>query len=83
MFSRADWKILHDAWDNITGREMNIKVVSELTDGFTMADTYKVSSSYTGSGNYSENFEFELDTKYRWMITDWEHKDNADPLADL
>ena len=83
MFNRTDWKILRDKWDAITGREMYIKVVSELTDGFTMADTYKVSSPYTGSGNYSENFEFELDTKYRWMITDWEHNPNADPLADL
>ena len=83
MFSSADWKILRDRWDAITGRQMYIKVVSELSDGFTMADTYKVYTPYTGAGKYSENFEFELDTKYRWMITDWEHKDDADPLKDL
>ena len=84
LFTNSDWKILRNSLDDITGRQMYIKAVSELTDGFTMADTYKVYTPYTGAGNYSENFDFEIDDwKYKWMITDWEHKEDADPLKDL
>ena len=84
LFHNVDWKILRNGLDIITGRQMFIYVVAELSDGFTMVDEYKVYTPYTGAGAYSENFEFEMvGFKAAWMLTDWEHKADADPLKDL
>ena len=95
LFMDADWKIDRDKWDAITGRYAGINVVSELALGFTIVEEYNVSSKYQGAGAYSDTFQFDLryfpgktesyrHTVYRqFMLKDWEHDPNADPLKDL
>ena len=93
LFVDDSWKFNRDNLGDILSRYLNFLVVSELTNGFTIVDECYVVNKYTGGGNYDTNFKFSLDVmaytnfgtyiKYdkRYLVTDWQHKDDADPMA--
>lgn len=92
VFKDQDWHIIRNNASVITGRNLEIYVISEIAIGFTICEKYNVYSKYTGSGAYSDTFEFDLTIfpgKFgsrdwcQWMVTDWEHKADANPLAGL
>lgn len=87
LFKYRDWQIQRDKYENITDRYMFVYVISELTNGYTIVEDYKVTSRYEGGGSYSNSFLFKFyedywkaygrpghSVPYRWMVTDWEHK---------
>lgn len=87
LFKFRDWRIKRDKWENITERELFVYVVSELTNGYTIVEDYRVTNKYEGAGTYSNNLLFSFYEDYwkaagkpghsvphRWMVTDWEHK---------
>jgi len=87
LFKFRDWRIKRDKWENITERELFVYVVSELTNGYTIVEDYRVTNKYEGAGTYSNNLLFSFYEDYwkaagkpgysvphRWMVADWEHK---------
>ena len=92
LFEKDSWKMYYDNLGDITSREQKISVVTELTGGYTVCEGYYVVQKYTGGGTYDETFSFNMihtysggnpDGDWRFYVKDWEHKDNADPLAGL
>ena len=93
LFKADSWTINRDNIDNITSRMIEMQVVSELTNGFTICDEWVVGNDYAGGGNYADAMRFTLkittkgaygkNGEYRWYLKDWEHKADADPLKDL
>ena len=93
VFLNDGWKINRNNLDDIVSRTIEISVISETTNGYTVCDDYYVNNTYTGGGTYEDSFKFKMhetykgaygkDGEHRWFVTDWEHKDNADPLAGL
>ena len=91
VFTDNDWQVHRNNVGAITQRFMYLEVVSELTSGAVVKETYYVGSNYGGAGSYSETLNFNVFeyksgyNKYykRWYVKDWEHKEGADPLADL
>ena len=93
LFVDDSWKFNRDNLGDILSRYLNFLVVSELTNGFTIVDECYVVNKYTGGGTYDTNYKFSLDVmaytnfgtyiKYdkRYLVTDWQHKDDADPMA--
>ena len=92
VFLDDSWSINRTNMGDIKSRTMEFYAISEMTNGFTVCDRYYANNTYAGGGNYEVNIRFSLketyhsgssDGQYRWFVVDWEHKDNADPLAGL
>ena len=90
LFCYQDWKLYKDTWGNIKSRFQDIFVISELTNGLTIYERFAVENTNTGGGTYSNSYDFTLikdgfglKNQFRDLVSDWKHKDNADPLADL
>lgn len=63
-------------------REIEMYVISELTNGATIAQYYAARDKYVGWGEYEGNFApFWLNKLRPWhyMIIDWKHDENAKP----
>ena len=96
LFMAGNWQIKRDKWENIESRLIGLRVISELTNGLTVAEKYLVNNKYEGGGSYSTTFNIKIDEEYwkaankpgfwvteRRLVTDWEHKEDADPLKDI
>lgn len=94
VFASPDWGIQRDKWGEIVSRNLYIMVVSEITSGLTVCEKYVVIAPYTGAGKYSDTFKFQVAGEsaygsfakvqyFQWLVTDWEHDPNADPLAEF
>lgn len=82
IFEEAEWLIKYtsELKLNIEYRSMPFIAVVELSNGMTICERWVCFNDYKGAGNYSENFTFN-DKEIRWILIDWEHDPNADPLA--
>ncbi|MBQ6964040.1 MAG: hypothetical protein IJP79_10095 [Paludibacteraceae bacterium] len=92
LFASPDWSIQRDKWGEIISRNLSLMVVSEIASGLTVCEKCVVIDPYTGGGKYSDTFKFEVAGEksaydsfakvqyFQWLVTDWEHDPNADPL---
>ena len=81
IFACNDWTVQYYNDGTINKREVELYTVHELSNGLTRAQLCYYSQKYTGGGEYSKALtlrEGGID-----LVKDWEHKDDADPLADL
>lgn len=83
IFRKDDWRLYHDNWGNITSRSMWVAEIYELTNGTTLVNSIEYDQKCIGSGKYSDTFSWIQGTGKYGLVKDWEHKENADPLADL
>lgn len=81
IFACNDWAVRYYTDGTINKREVELYTVFELSNGLTRAQLCYYSQKYTGGGEYSKALTFRPGGIN--LVKDWEHKDNADPLADL
>ena len=63
-------------------RYLNFLVITEVNQGFTVCEENRVFQKYLGAGTYSDVLTL-ADIPEEHLVVDWEHKDNADPMAGL
>lgn len=88
LFGSTDWEIIRDQYNEITEKIMYIYVIAETASGHTLCDRMKARAKHSGGGNFSATYQFTLtvnfgraDLPQRWFVTDWEHKEDANPLS--
>ena len=82
LFRDRDWQEVYSEGEK-TGHSVCVIIISELANGLTKADWEQYKAAYKGWGEYSETISKWGSTYQQRYVIDWEHKDNADPLADL
>ena len=95
IFRDKDWIVDLNALGVPVRRRVFLNVISELGSGLTVAEDYEVWNAYQGNGKYSGLYEFGITRKHgssdyykrtianQWMITDWVHNPDADPMAEF
>lgn len=93
LFRNDEWTNQRNDYGSLTNRYLVCDVISELTNGMTIDEYTYVNNKYSGGGDWSENFVFVVQQNAATMttsaykevhlVTDWEHKEDADPLKDL
>ena len=95
FFRNKDWIVDTNALGVPIRRRVFLNIISELGSGITVAEDYEVWNAYQGNGKYSGLYEFGVTRKNgssdyykrtianQWMITDWVHDPNADPMAEF
>lgn len=83
LFRDTDWKDVFASDGEKTDHSVRVIIVSELANGMTRADWVQYVAAYKGWGEYSETIRKWGTTAQHRILIDWDHKDNADPLADL
>lgn len=82
LFKDRDWQDVYS--DGVkTDHSVRLIIVSELANGLTKADWVQYIAKYEGWGEYSDTIRKWGATAKQLYVIDWEHKDDADPLADL
>lgn len=82
LFRDRDWQDVYS--DGVkTDHSVRLIIVSELANGLTKADWVQYIAKYEGWGEYSDTIRKWGATAKQLYVIDWEHKDDADPLADL
>lgn len=95
IFTQQDWRVEANSLGTPIRRIYQVWVISELSIGTTIAEKVTIWSAYQGGGNYSKSYEigverkpgsseyWKKDIKWQYMLTDWQHDPNADPLAEF
>lgn len=93
LFTRSDWNVMRNGLGVPTHRNLGVWVISELPLGITIAELVTLTSEYQGGGTFAKACKCEMNldplqtqkwnvkTRFQYMIKDWKHDPNADPMA--